>query len=352
MKIAIVCAERSNNSMGRAYSLWLLAKELGWSAVVISTIGEQLWKPLRGTGFEKDLVKSKPSEVQTHPAYETADVIVIVKPHPESLGRLLHDVEQGLKPFILDIDDPDLEVRLSWASPARRIVRELRRPEDFRLLRRMQRVARSMPTTVSNPWLQNRYGGALIPHVRHDPGRGSPPRGPVNIAFVGTNRPHKGVELLRSAVAELHNDGFTLTITDVAPSDAQPWENWVGETSLTDGMNLVAASDLVVIPSVRGGWARGQFPVKIVDAMMMERPVIVSNVPPLPWAIDDSRAVFRAGSRRSLVRTLQTVAPSRVRAEMGARNRARALATFSVEAVAPRFAEAVYAALRHERPAR
>ncbi|WP_447925737.1 glycosyltransferase family 4 protein [Georgenia muralis] len=204
----------------------------------------------------------------------------------------------------------------------------------------MGRLARTLPTTVSNPVLAGLYGGPLIPHVRDSGPQGRPHvrEAPV-IAFVGSVKPHKGIDLLRGAVAQLSRYGYRLVITGEAPNDARPWEDWVGVTSFEDGLQLVGDADIVALPSLYSPWARGQLPAKLIDAMLLERAVVVSDVGPLRWAVDDTGLVVRPGHAADLVCALHELRSPERRADLGRRARRLAELRFTVDAVAPRFAE-------------
>ena len=104
----------------------------------------------------------------------------------------------------------------------------------------------------------------MIPHVRDVPSTVVEHRsgGDLAVRFVGSPRGHKGLSVLRAAVGQLAGDGFRLGVTSNAPEDAKPWEEWYGQTSLRDGLALVATADIVVIPSTAGGYSRAQLPVK------------------------------------------------------------------------------------------
>jgi glycosyltransferase involved in cell wall biosynthesis len=212
----------------------------------------------------------------------------------------------------------------------------------MRKLVKMRRIAKNVTTIVSNPSLQRVYGGSLVPHVREDPGMGSAHVTNVpTVAFVGTNRKHKGVDVLRSAISALQPSRARLIVTDVIPSDPHSWETWVGPTSQTDGFAIVAESDIVAIPSRATIFSRGQLPAKIVDAMLSGRPLIVSDFPPLTWAMADGGLKVKPNSVGALKDAILALSNPTLRAELGAKGRERALQLFTVSAVAPVFETAV-----------
>ncbi|MCR2824243.1 glycosyltransferase [Microbacterium sp. zg.Y909] len=263
-----------------------------------------------------------------------------VKPLPISLGVCLAAKARRAFPLIVDIDDPDLEHRLHSASRARRIAWRLRHPLFTWRVRNLNASSGCFTTAVSNPVLQEKYGGTLVPHARPDKGPGQPHRSPnPTVAFVGTVRSHKGISVLRESVARLQPDGFRLVITADRPEDANAWESWVGEGSVGEGESLVAAADIIALPSLASSFAEGQLPAKLIDAMMLGRAVVVSKIAPLPWAVGDLDLSVEPGSPTALAAALRDLAAPERRQEIADRLRARALSEFSVTAIAPRLVE-------------
>lgn len=345
IRVALFVRRLQDNALGRAYFLWQLAQVAGMSVEIFSAEGDEVWGPLAGTPFAADCHSVLADG--DHPGFARFDLVIAVKPLPESFGIAERIAAASGTPLMIDVDDPDLEYELSLQYPLRRLGKLLLRGRRSRALYRARRRIRSYPTITSNPWLHARYGGIVIPHAREDTGPGRPhaERPPV-IAFVGTNRPHKGVDELRAAVAATQAEGYSLTITDDPPHDAQPWERWVGSgNTLDEGLEMVRGSDVVVTPNRDGEHGRGQLPAKLIDAMLLGRAIVVTDVEPMPWAIGDAGLVARAGSAQSLSEALRRLADPALRERLGAAARERALRLFSLEANAPVFEEAVRSAI-------
>ncbi|MTB89564.1 glycosyltransferase family 4 protein [Aeromicrobium senzhongii] len=331
--IAFISDDISSNSLGRVYCLWQLAEAAGLTSVVVGAKGDAIWGPLATTPFAERVHSVGHSSAVDPWARWTPRVIVCVKPLPSS-GRLATQwAERSSVPVILDIDDPDIEAGLSVDDKLKRLGKEILRPRASAHFRGMRKKAVELPTIVSNPELQSRYGGTLIPHVRADRGVGSPQSlGPPAIAFVGTVRGHKGVGLLRGAVEALQDVGYRLSVTAEAPSDAKPWETWTGLTSFEEGMQLVSEADMVVIPSERTAFSQGQLPAKLIDAMMFGRAIVVSDLPAQTWALGGCGRVFQPNDQDSLVAQLRGLSGQSTRATLGKAARDRALKQFTVEA--------------------
>ncbi|MDV8023655.1 glycosyltransferase [Rhodococcus sp. IEGM 1330] len=329
----------------------MLAKSKGWDVTVLSYFGSEVWAPLRNSEFERACeirelssyrarVKDLVSEVRKF------DLVLAVKPLPKSLGLVLAARKRQAFSLLLDIDDPDLDARLDLDPLWRAFLWRLRffffwiRTRNLRSNKNIQRI-------VSNPTLQEQYGGLLVPHARRDngPGKENVSTNPT-VTFVGTPRNHKGIDLLRKAVTQLAEQGFRLKVTASAPSDARPWEDWIGTSSLEEGLKIVADADIVVIPSRRTKDSLGQLPVKLVDAMMAGRAVIVSNVEPMPWAVGSRGAIFRDGDLDGLIILLKEMADPEKRNQNGDHMRARALEIFEFRSLANAFDEACELALK------
>lgn len=335
------------NALGRAYSLSLLAAELGWEFRVSGrTSTGHLWPVLENSDFASSCRTVGEASQLTELA-NWATVLVGIKALPGSFGVALGLAHDHRKPLLLDIDDPDLE---QHAARVRSSQGRLKGRHELRRSRALRKMAMRQEKIVSNPVLQRAWGGIVVPHVRvsglsrehHGVDRG------LNVAFVGTARPHKGIDVLRSAVAELSADGYSLTVTDEAPTDAKPWETWTGAITFNTGIALAAKADIIAIPSLAEGYAPSQLPVKLIDAMMAGAAIVASDLEPIRWALDGTGLLCRPGSVRGLIASLEEFRSTERRAELGASARARAQATFTPPTVAPRLASAVEGLMDHQ----
>lgn len=339
--VAFVTRSTADNSLGRTYSLWLLAQRLGWRARVYAPHGASVWGPLKDTEFASSVQLIHADAIAAGEIFADVDLVIAVKPLRETFGLARVGATRARRPLLLDIDDPDLEGRLSFERPLRALVRELRYFRRQSALRDLRRLTRTVPVIVSNPVLQARYGGTVIGHAR-SPGSPGDIRDTTRptVAFVGTDNPHKGLPVLREAVARLAPTGFQLVITAPPPADERPWERWVRQTSLEEGLALVRGSDIVAIPSLDRAFARGQLPAKAIDAMFAGRAIVASDIPPMGWALESSGLLVAPGSVDDLAGALATLAEPNLRRELGARARRSAIDRFSVDALAQPFERA------------
>ncbi|HEU0103270.1 MAG TPA: hypothetical protein VFR07_13210, partial [Mycobacteriales bacterium] len=153
LRLLLLAPNAANNSLGRSHCLWLLARELGWDVTVAAVRGDRLWAPLRDDPFAADcrvLTGQAPDGRRRELAALAgqADVLVAVKPLPSSFGLGLDLARETGRPLLLDVDDPDLEVRTQGQS-LREIVRDRLLSGTHRELRRLRERARGVPVTVS-----------------------------------------------------------------------------------------------------------------------------------------------------------------------------------------------------------
>jgi glycosyltransferase involved in cell wall biosynthesis len=346
MKVCLLSPSAAGNALGRAYSLWLVARYLGWQTSVLVPDMSTIWWPVRG---EDEFMADVTTDAEA--ATAGASALIVVKPLPGSFDRGLELSRELAIPFVLDVDDPDWE-RAYGETKVRALVSFLSQAARghppwtaYRLRRRARSVA---PITVSNPSIHRWYGeGTIVPHARavRPAGREHSDRESLDVAFVGTPRPHKGVGVLRAAVSRI--PGTTLTITSPAPPDAQPHERWVGRTGVANGLALVDRADVVVVASSPTVYGRGQLPVKLIDGMMSGRAVIASDLPPLRWALGDSGLIVPPDDPDALTRALEQLRSTELRGRLGALARERAIDMFSVQAVGSVLAGVVDSVVRH-----
>lgn len=338
----------ATNHLARAHCLYLTARGAGHRIAGVVTTGPgDVWMPLANTDFARLCRRVDADELAG--LMGNCDVVVAFKAFDETLG-VAHRAERagGSAPVVVDIDDPDLEVRINWKrTPPRALAHIALRPISVGHALSLRRIARRHVCISSNPVLQGIYGGEVVPHPTPDSGPGSPhvSEHPL-VSFIGTDRPHKGLPVLRSAVAELAKHGFRLLITAEAPPDAQPWEQWVGNVDAQTAAQLLLETDIVALPSRPWGIARGQLPMKLTRAMLAGRAVAVSRVGAHPWAVGDGGLVFEPDSVASLIEALAELQSPARRTELGDRARQIALDRFTPEAVAPAFERALLAATR------
>lgn len=371
----ILCPDMGNNCLGRAHVLARLLQPRHEVTIAGPSAGP-VWEPLRGDGSVPlaafPVARSGASAREAwrelvRAGHLDADLVVVSKPFALSLWAARHRPRgAGL---LLDIDDWEVgflrqyHATLPWR---RRLARyALVDSADYRVPWNVvggDMAARFVPhRTVSNRWLQRKYGGPVVWHARDpfefDPVRypaersrerfGIPP-GKKAVLFLGTPRRQKGIEDLVEAMARVADPTALLWVVG---HDSSAYADALRRSALqrlgdrvridppipfADAPAALAAADVVVIPQRDVAAARGQMPAKVFDAMAMARPLIVTDVSDLREAVGNGGLVVSPGDVPALASAIGRLLSDPTEARrMGQRARARFLATASLAAVRP-----------------
>jgi glycosyltransferase involved in cell wall biosynthesis len=206
--------------------------------------------------------------------------------------------------------------------------------------------------TVASRFLEQRFGGVLIPHVRDTdrwaPGRAEP--GPARerlgvdkervVMFLGTPRGYKGVEDLADAVGRLARPDVVLALVGTEPasetgrtlSARHPGVRLVGRVPIAQVPGFLSAADVVVVPQRESSDTRGQVPAKLFDAMALGRPIVSTRVSMIPEILEGCGALVPPGDVTALAAAIGRLLdrPDEARA-MGEAARRRAVERYSFE---------------------
>lgn len=358
-KISVLCANLSSNALGRAYLLARVLRRRYEVEILGPIFGEGIWppcdtgefsyKPVRGGYFPRFFLSMRELLRQIE-----GDAVYAVKPRPASFGvGLLAKRLRGM-PLVLDIDDWDIEGEYTLSRWRRLLglAGRLHNPYANQYLLLMERLIPQADaiTTVSS-LLQQRFGGVYVPHGRDtehlDPTRysGQTMRKAWGldehkiIMFLGTPRPHKGLEELIAALQLLDDLPLVLVIIGVDRGD--PYTDQLaalgeGRVRLLDMQpfteipRFLAAADLVALPQRDIPFARAQVPAKVFDAMAMARPIVATRVGDLPQILEGCGLIVPPGDVGALagaIRWLVLDAP--LAEELGRRARQRCIERYS-----------------------
>lgn len=358
MKVSIVAFDLSDNAAGRADLLARLLSPRYRTDVVGPRFGGEIWRPARAGAIEyRALPASRyPGFAARVPALLDlidGDVIYASKLRPTSYGLALLARARRRRPLLVDIDDWELGFFYRsgrWRGIGRAL--NLGNPNGLPWTWLMERwVGRADAHTVASRFLQRRFGGTLIPHVRDteawDPARydRQAARGALGlegrplVMFLGTPRAYKGVDDLVEAVAQLGDD-TRLAIVGVKPDStearrwaARPFVRVVAEIPFDEVPRYLSAADVVAIPQRATTDTVGQVPAKLFDAMALGRPLVSTSVSMIPEILDGCGLVVPPGDVRALSEALRRLLADRALAEaLGRRARARCEAHYSFAA--------------------
>lgn len=358
MKISILAFDLADNATGRAD---LLARLLAprWPVQVVGPqSGAVRWGPAQGGDIEYRSVPAGryPGFARQLPrllALADGDLLYACKPRPTSFGVSLLARRQRRRPLVLDIDDWELGFFLrarGWSRIGRLL--NLANPNGMAATWLMERLTgRADAVTVASRFLQARFGGVLVPHVRDtdawDPARfdGGAVRARLGLGakrvvmFLGTPRRYKGLDDLVEATAHAGPDtvlvlvGVKRASTDARRWGERPHVRLVGEVPFEEVPHYLAAADVVAVPQRATPDTVGQVPAKLFDAMALARPVVTTAVSMIPEIVEGCGLVVPPGDVGALRDAMDWLLarPEEARA-LGERARARCRERYSFTA--------------------
>lgn len=371
MKVSVLTPDLSHNCLGRAHLLAKLLERNYEVEVVGPKLDGDVWAPVRDDYDYKSVdagprIYSFLGAVPDLVDLIDGDVVLASKPRAQSYGVALLNSLGDDVPVVLDVDDWETGflrqrgrfVAYTWGIPT------LVNVESFyymRILEALSDVADAR--TVSNTFLESKFGGTLVPHVRDtdtfDPDRFDKraarerfdlPTDEFLVMFSGTPRPHKGVEHLAQAVSAIDDYDVRLVLVGAHESDYVDRLRRVGGDSLIvrgqqpfeDIPEWLAAADVVSIPQERSSQTRGQLPAKVFDAMAMGKPIVATAVSDLPEVLDGCGYLVEPNSDARLREAIERLlGDEQLRETLGRRARAKCVAEYSHDAMAPRLADVI-----------
>jgi glycosyltransferase involved in cell wall biosynthesis len=357
VKVSILAFDLSDNATGRADLLARLLRARYEVEVVGPRFGDAIWEPVRDspTPFFDIPAGRYPGFARTARevvARADGDVLYASKLRATSYGLALVARARRRRPLVVDIDDWELGFFHrggAWGRLGRAM--NLSNPNGLPWTWLAERLAgRADAVTVSSRFLERRFGGVLIPHVRDtdawaperfDRAAGRALLGVADervVMFLGTPRGFKGVRELVAAVGAL-GPGVVLALVGVradsslAESLRRPWVRTVGTVPFADVPRYLVAADVVAVPQLATPDTVGQVPAKLFDAMALGRPVVSTSVSMIPEILDGCGVVVPPGDVAALAEGLRRLLASPGEAErLGALARARCIERYSFTA--------------------
>jgi glycosyltransferase involved in cell wall biosynthesis len=312
-----------------------------------------------------------------------ADVVVAAKPRFTSFGLALAHRARSGTPVVLDLDDRETSLFTAPRPPSAgessvaRLARRVRHETALNHRRYLAWLERAVPCadarTVTTRTLATRFGGTLAPNAvdtaRFDPARCA--REDVRrrlglgdawlIVFAGTAHAHKGVADVLAAVERIADPRVRVVLVggrrtaeaELAALRAR-FGRWIVRLPAqpADAIpELLAAADAVAVAQRDTETARHQFPMKLVEAMAMARPIVVSRVGDLPEIVGDAAELVAPSDVDGLAATLRRLMDDpRRAAALGARARERCVARYDLDRLAAIFDDVLHALHRPAGP--
>jgi glycosyltransferase involved in cell wall biosynthesis len=367
MKISVLSSNLSNNCLGRAF---VLAKVLArhYEVEIIGPVTRAgIWPPCDTREIAiKPLEWVAPNNLWStlRPALRAieGDVTYAVKPLLASYGVALAKRLVSKTPVVVDIDDWQLgfTTKMEGYFDLRRIrarLSGLRTSSNsyywVALMERLTRWADDI-TTVSSV-LNGKFGnrGIIVPHGR-DPALFDPQLydreslrrrhglDPFKvIMFLGTPKPHKGIEDIIAAVRTVGRSDIRVVIVGADRSDgfveglcAQNEELVIpfGLIPFSDIPRFLSMADLVVLPQKNEPRSVGQIPAKLIDAMAMAKPIVATAVSDIGKILQGCGIVVEPGAHGQLAASIEfALGDPEAARELGRKARERFLAEYSFD---------------------
>jgi glycosyltransferase involved in cell wall biosynthesis len=356
VRINVVCHDLSNNCLGRAHVLARLLARRHDVDIVGRMRGHSLWEPLRAHPDLPVRVLPRGTSLRRALAALDGDLVYAVKPRARSLGLgLLAKTLRGL-PLVADIDDWEMAFFLENPRWLLRNAVAVWDPDNLYATWAMERLPRAADAiTVSTTFLQQRFGGTIIPHARD---AGMFPfaaradaclqaelglTGKSVVLFLGSPRPHKGVEDVIAALDLLCDPSLAFLVVGAEGRLPQrPYLTALGPQPFPKMAQFLALADVVVLAQRPDRIGAAQLPAKVFDAMAAARAVIATRVSDLPEVLEGCGVIVEPDSTVELAHAIaRLLADPQERTRLGDRARQRFLDRFSDDAVAPRLESVV-----------
>jgi glycosyltransferase involved in cell wall biosynthesis len=356
--VSVLSFDLSDNATGRAELLARLLAPRYRVHLVGPRFGAAPWGPVQASAIERREIAGGryprfAGRLGALARLADGDILYASKPRATSFGVGLLARRQRRRPLVLDIDDWELGFFLrggAWGTAGRAL--NVSNPNGLPWTWLMERLAgRADAVTVGSRFLERRFGGTLVPHVRDteawDPGRydrdaaraALGANGRRVVMFLGTPRGHKGVEDLVAAAPAL-GAGVMVAIVGADPASAAgrrwastPSVRVFGEIAFDDVPRWLVGADVVAVPQRASPDTLGQVPAKLFDAMALARPVVSTGVSMIPEILEGCGLVVPPGDVRALATALRALLDDpAAAAAMGRRARARCEAAYSFRA--------------------
>jgi glycosyltransferase involved in cell wall biosynthesis len=363
LKISLVCHDLSINSVGRAYILAKVLQEQYDIEIVGRASKSYIWEPIRNDKTIRFKIINTKRPMKAISDID-GDIIYACKAKGYSYGYALCARYIHKRPLILDIDDWDYAFfkDLTISDKIINLSKIWNLDNGFFTYLMDKQTDRADKITVSNTFLQKKFGGTLIPHFR-DTDKFNPDKynnklkhklgikDKKIVLFLGTPRQHKGIDDVVRAVSLLNQPDVILLIVGANKKDQQklpnlPYVKILGQQPFDKIPEFLSIADVIVIIQSTSDSAKGQLPAKVFDAMSMAKPVIASAVSDLPKVLNGCGIIIKPGDSEQLVSSLDYILSNTYIAhKLGKKARQRCIDMYSYKSITPKLQRVVTAVL-------
>jgi glycosyltransferase involved in cell wall biosynthesis len=346
MKISILTANLSTNSLGRVYILAEALMDTYDVEIAGFMRDKTIWLPLAGENnipYKYININNKNIPIRKiKELYKKidGDIIYLAKPLFYTFIIALMQKIFRHKPVVIDIDDWELGFFIdsyirSNKSLKNKIIFFLKEPVRFffrpsksflwfLLIEKMTGFANHI--TVPNKLLGKKFGGTIVRHGR-DPDILNPEKfdkytlrqkhgldkDSKIIMFFGTIRRHKGLKVLIDAADLIKDKTVKIAIVGVSANKGycrnliEYGKEKLGERFVTYGMQpfkkiaeFISMADIIAVPQQNSYSSIWQTPAKITDAMAMAKPIIATSISDLPDILEGCGWTVETGNPQQL----------------------------------------------------
>lgn len=335
MRILILCADASSNSLVRVYPIAKVLERDHDVSVGGFRGGPTIFGPYAEEfDYHTPIVQPLPRflvQIRSLVSSASADLVYAFKPLSTSLWPGLALKRHLDVPVILDIEDWELGWYLDRSLRHQLShLRHVRAPNSLLWTGINDRLARLADHRfVVSRFLQRRFGGTLLPH-----GPDTDLFSPANwergdalgelalpdrhyILFAGSVMPNKGLEHVLAAVERLARPDLRVLLVGSARHDPAYHQGMIdrfGHVMTVVGPRphremplFLAASSFVVLAQQPSRETAAQVPGKVFEAMAMARPILATPMSDLPVILGGCGMMIEPGNVLDLAEKLASL---------------------------------------------
>ena len=321
MKVSLFVHDLAGNPIARAIPIAQALGKLGYDVEILGLLisGDCVFKPYRDAFSYKFLpatahMNQVLAKARRLSDLATGDIIYAFKPLWTSFWPALLASGFGKKKLLLDVEDDEwwMDTRGFFSFFVNNVIRGWNFSGSLKyklLLHPFTHFCHQ--TTVVSRKLRARYGGTIVLHGvdRHlfNPGRLTltkdvcrrkfrlPLESPL-VLFAGTPRRHKGISTIVDALMCPAADNYTLVLAgNKQDHEFERAAALLGDRCVLLGFvdhlnmpSLIAAVDVVATPQHSNAFTQSQIPAKLLEAMAMAKPVVVTRVSDLALIVGEN----------------------------------------------------------------
>ncbi|MGI0480048.1 glycosyltransferase [Geminocystis sp. CENA526] len=342
-KISVIIPDLANKGTTRGYIIAQALQKLGYQVNIFGFLyGEKIYPEppynLPITYFHGVNLPKFITTVLDFIKEIDGDILYVIKPQLSSFGMALIKAWRSKKPIILDIDDwemaefggDDWQYQGSLINDILATNSELKKPQYPLYTKWLEKAIEKVNgITVSSKFLEYRYGGTYLPNVKDtdlfDPSKFDREAiktsyGLSNykiLMFTGTAKPEQGLEDIFTALDSLNQNDLKLFLvggntsqTDYVNSLIEKWGRWIAQVppQSFDAMpQVIAMADIIMVTATDNIINVAKFPLELIEAMAMAKPIIATKVGEIPNILQDTGYLVEARSSSDIAQKIQEI---------------------------------------------